>query len=96
MIMLVRLVQLTKAQPPMLVTLLGIVMLLNLLQLTKAYSPIVVTLSGMIILVRLLQSLNASEPIFVTSLPSIVDGIISSPDAEASQSVIVIEFPSSV
>jgi len=52
---LVRLVQPSKALPPILVTLLGMVMLVRLVQLEKALVPMVVTLVGMVTLLRLAQ-----------------------------------------
>ena len=52
---LVRLVQLRKAPPQMMLTLLGIVMLVRLVQLEKAAPPILLTLSGMVMLVRLVH-----------------------------------------
>ena len=55
-LMRVRLLQLLKAEFPMLVTLAGIVMLVSLLQLLKAEFPMLVTLAGIVMLVSLLQS----------------------------------------
>ena len=52
-----------------------------------------VTLSGIVMLVRLVQSWKADSPILVTGLPSIVLGMVNSPEAAVSQSVIVTEFP---
>ena len=45
-------------------------------------------------LVRLVQSLKASSPILVTGFPSMIAGIISSPDASSAQLVIVTVSPS--
>ena len=51
---LVKLVQLRKADDPMVVTLSGMVTLVKLVQLRKADDPMVVTLEGMVMLVKLL------------------------------------------
>ena len=80
----------------MLVTPSGIVILVRLVHNQKASRPMLMTPSGIVILVRLVQSLKAFSPMLVTGLPSIVLGMISSPEAAVSQSVIVIELPLSV
>lgn len=87
--MLVRLVQISKAQLPMLVTLLGIVMLVRPVQRQKAPSPMLVTLLGIIMLVRPVQSSKAESPMLVTGFPSISDGIVIAPFDDLWQPVIV-------
>ena len=52
-----------------------------------------VILSGIVMLVRLVHPEKAAYPMLVTGLPSIVLGMISSPEAAVSQSVIVTELP---
>ena len=87
--MLVRLVQLQKAQSPMLVTLLGMVMLVRPVQPRKASPPMLVTLLGMVMLVRPVQPQKAPFPMLVTGFPSISDGIVIAPLADSLQSVMV-------
>ena len=57
-VMLVRLLQLEKAELPMVVTLFGMVTLVRLVQPEKALSSMLVTLSGIVMLVRLVQPLK--------------------------------------
>ena len=64
--MLLRLVQPSKAPPPILVTPHGIVTLLRLVQPSKVKAPILVTLDGIEILLRLLQPTKTPPPILVT------------------------------
>ena len=59
---LVKLVQPSNAQSPILVTLFGIVILVKLVQPLNADSPILVTLFGIVILVKLVHQLNADSP----------------------------------
>jgi hypothetical protein len=66
MFMSVKLLQLLIVNPPIEVTLSGMVMSVKLLQSWNAALPIEVTLSGMFMLVMLLQRLNACDPIEVT------------------------------
>ena len=87
--MFVRLVQLPKAQSPMLVTLSGIVILVRLVQPLKALLPILVTPLPIVMLVRLVHLSKAQSPMLVTGLPSMVSGIINSPVAASLQSVMV-------
>ena len=86
---LVRLVQPSKALSRMLVTLSGNVMFVRLSHQKKAKRPMLVTLSGIVMLVRLAQSQKAETPMLVTGLPSMVSGITSSPEAAVLQSVMV-------
>ena len=88
-VMLVRLAQPEKVPTPMLVTLLPIVMLVRLAQPEKAPFPMLVTLSGIVILVRLVQLEKAPSPMLVTGLPSMTDGIISSPASVLSKLAMV-------
>ena len=73
----------------MLVTPSGIVMLFRLVQIKKASSPMLVTLSGIVSFVRNRQPLKDLPPMLVTGLPSIVAGMVSSPDAFLSHPVMV-------
>jgi hypothetical protein len=68
----------------MLVTLSPIEMLVRLLQPSKALYPMLVTLSPIEMLVRLVQPVKAFSPMLVTVLPSIVAGMVNSPDASVS------------
>ena len=50
-----------------------------------------VTLSGIVMLVRLVHLAKAFSPMMVTGLPPMILGMISSPEAAVSQSVLVTE-----
>ena len=91
--MLVRLLHLMKAPPPILVTLSGMVISLKLLHPLKADDPMLVTPSGIMMPVRLEQLEKALAAIPVTSLPSILFGITKAPDASTTQSVIMTVSP---
>ena len=62
----IRLVQPTKAPPPNLVTLSGIVMLVKEVQKAKAQPPMLVMLFGIVMLVKEVQPAKAPAPMLVT------------------------------
>ena len=77
----------------MLVTLSPIVMFTRFVQASKADSPMLVKLSGIVMFVSLAHPRKAAFSMLTTGLPSMTDGIINSPDAALSQSVMVIVSP---
>ena len=84
------------AEDPMLVTLSGIVTLASPLQPKNASTPMLVTLSGIVTLVNPLHFLNAEFPIPSTNTPSILEGIVTTPDGSGETDTTTHPFPSSL
>jgi hypothetical protein len=77
--MLVKPVQLQKAFPEMLVTLVGIVKLVRPVQKVKAPLPMLATLSGIVTLVMLVIPENAELPMLTTGRRAMMPGMATAP-----------------